>query len=143
MYRLGSIVPLLLGVFGLCYSYFLLPLGRLTNPGPGLWPFIVSAFIVLASLILLVTDRDREDYERFTARTRYVGLGIVSIGLFIVLFKQIGFIIPGFLTLVFWLRFLGKESWRMTLIVSVLVTIGFYLLFVTLLGIPLPEDILV
>lgn len=143
MYRLGSIIPLLFGMFCLYYSYFILSLGQLTRPESGFWPFIVSGVIVLASLVLLATERDSGDYEPFTPRTRSVAFGVISTGLFILLMDQIGFVISGFLLLVFWLRFLGGESWRLTLSVSILAIIGFYLLFVALLGIPLPEDIFV
>lgn len=141
MFRVGSIVPLLLGAVCIFYSYSL-SLGRITNPGPGLWPFVLSAVIVMASLVLLFTERSGEDYERFTGKAWLVAAGAVSTGVFIYLFQWFGFIVPGFLTLVFWLRFLGKESWVLTLSVATLVTVGFYLLFATLLGIPLPESVL-
>ena len=141
MYRIGSLAPLSLGVVCLIYSYTL-SLGRITSPGPGLWPFIVSAVIVVASCVLLFTERSGEDYEPFTRRTWLVVVGAVSAAVFIYLFQWFGFIVPGFLTLVFWLRFLGKESWVMTLSIAALVTAVFYLLFATLLGIPLPESVL-
>ena len=141
LYRIGGLAPLLLGVVCLIYSYTL-SLGRITNPWPGLWPFIVSAVIVVASCVLLFTERSGEDYEPFTRKTRLVVAGAVSAGVFIYLFQWFGFIVPGFLTLVFWLRFLGEESWVLTLAVAGLVTAAFYLLFATLLGIPLPESVL-
>ena len=141
MYRIGGLAPLSLGVVCLFYSYSI-SLGRITNPGPGLWPFIVSAVIVVASCVLLFTERSGEDYEPFTGKTRLVVAGAVSAGVFIYLFQWFGFIVPGFLTLVFWLRFLGNESWGLTLSIAALVTAAFYLLFATLLGIPLPESVL-
>lgn len=140
MYRIGSIAPLLLGIACLFYSYSL-SLGRITNPGPGLWPFTVSAVIVVASLVLLITERS-EDYERFTGKTWLVVAGALSTGVFIYLFQWFGFIVPAFLTLVFWLRYLGKESWKMGFGLAALVTAVFYVLFAILLGIPLPESVL-
>jgi putative tricarboxylic transport membrane protein len=140
VYRIGSIAPLLLGIACLLYSYSL-SLGRITNPGPGLWPFTVSAVIVVASLVLLITERS-EDYERFTGKTWLVVAGALSTGVFIYLFQWFGFIVPAFLTLVFWLRYLGKESWKMGFGLAALVTAVFYVLFAILLGIPLPESVL-
>ena len=140
MYRIGSIAPLLLGIACLFYSYSL-SLGRITNPGPGLWPFTVSAVIVVASLVLLITERS-EDYERFTGKTWLVVAGALSTVVFIYLFQWFGFIVPAFLTLVFWLRYLGKESWKMGFGLAALVTAVFYVLFAILLGIPLPESVL-
>ena len=40
---------------------------------------------------------------------------------------------------VIWLRFLGHESWRSTIVISVVTTAVFYLLFLYALGIPLPH----
>ena len=140
MYRIGSVAPLLLGIACLFYSYSL-SLGRITNPGPGLWPFTVSAVIVVASLVLLITERS-EDYERFTGKTWLVVAGALSTGVFIYLFQWFGFIGPAFLTLFFWLRYLGKESWTMGFGLAALVTAVFYILFAILLGIPLPESVL-
>ncbi len=138
MYRLAGVIPLIIGVFVICYSY-LLSLGSLTQPGPGLWPFVVGVVILLSSIALLVVERDGEDYERFTSRTRLVGLGLISLGLFVLLIEWTGFTISSLLLLAFWLRFLGKESWRSTIGISVLSTAGFHLLFIELLGVPFPE----
>lgn len=141
MYRLVSAIPLLIALFAGYYSLTSLSLGELTEPGTGLWPFIVSGLLFLSSVALLATELNDDDYERFTSNAWVVALGTLSVGLFILLLGRIGFIVPGFLTLVFWLRFLGRESWRSTLIISVLSIAGFYLLFVMLLGIPLPSGI--
>ena len=116
MYRIGSIAPLLLGIACLFYSYSL-------------------------SLGLLITERS-EDYERFTGKTWLVVAGALSTGVFIYLFQWFGFIVPAFLTLVFWLRYLGKESWKMGFGLAALVTAVFYVLFAIILGIPLPESVL-
>ena len=140
MRRLSGIVPLVIGVFFLVLSYSH-SLGGLTDPGPGLWPLLISAVIILSSLVLLVTERDSNDYEHFTTRVRFVGFGLLSLAVFILLFAGIGFILPGFLTFVFWLRFLGGESWRFTLVFSAVCTAGFYIVFRPLLGVPLPNDI--
>ena len=141
MYRLGGVIPLLLGIFGMVYSYTL-DLGEPARPGPGFWPFIASCVIVVASIALLLTERNGEQYERLTARARFIGYGVVSVVLFILLFQLLGFIVPALLTFAFWLKFLGGESWRMTGLLSVLFTAGFYILFDQLLAVPFPADVL-
>ena len=140
MYRLGGIIPLLLGMLLLVFSYRL-SLGSITDPGPGLWPFLVSGAMISAAVALLLTERDGGDYEPLTNHLWLIGLGLVSLGCFIVLLGLVGFTVSSLLILIFWLRFLGEESWWSTLIVSVLSTVGFYLLFIVLLGVPLPEII--
>jgi putative tricarboxylic transport membrane protein len=141
VYRLGGVVPLLLGIFGLVYSYTL-GFGAPAQPGPGFWPFIASGVVVAASIVLLLTEHSGEQYERLTARARFIGYGVASVAVFILLFQLLGFILPALLTFAFWLRFLGGESWRMTALLSVLFTAGFYLLFDQLLRVPFPDDVL-
>lgn len=141
MYRLGGVVPLLFGIFSIVYSYTL-GLGEPARPGPGFWPFIASCAIVVASIALLLTEHSSEQYERLTARARFIAYGVASIVGFILVFQLLGFIIPALLLFVFWLRFLGGESWVITGLLSVLFTAGFYVLFDQLLGVPFPQDIL-
>lgn len=141
MYRLGGLATLAVGVFFMVGAYQLsFSLPTQPGPGPGLWPFLVSVVMVASSVVVLFTDR-REDYERFTGRVGIIGLGLASLVVFIVAFAYVGFILPGFLTLAFWLRYLGGESWRTTLLLSVLFTAIFYVLFVPLLGVPFPDDV--
>lgn len=144
MYRFGAIVALAMGMLFMASAYQLFSsgsasLGEFTQPGPGTWPLLVSGVMVASSVIVLLTERG-EDVEAFTGRIKLIGLGFASLALFVVLFPYLGFILPGFLTLAFWLRYLGGESWRMTLLLSVLLTAILYVLFVPLLGVPFPED---
>jgi putative tricarboxylic transport membrane protein len=50
-----------------------------------------------------------------------------------------GFEIPALLLCVIWLKFLGGESWRSTIVISVVTVTAFYLLFLYGLRIPLPH----
>ncbi len=134
-------MTLVVGVLFMASAYQLsLSLPMQSGPGPGLWPFLVSGVMVASSVVVLFTDRS-ENYERFTGRIKVIGLGLASLVVFIVAFAFLGFILPGFLTLAFWLRYLGGESWRTTLLLSVLFTAVFYVLFVLLLGVPFPDDV--
>jgi hypothetical protein len=58
---------------------------------------------------------------------------------FVLLVPRIGFEIPSVLVLALWLKVLGRESWLTTAVVSVTTTAVLYLLFVILLGTPLPR----
>lgn len=139
IYRLGSIVALAVSVFFVASAYQL-SLGSLTEPRPGLWPFLVGLTMAASSVALFFTD-DREDYQRFTGRFRFIIFGLLSLAAFIVAFAFLGFILPGFLTFAFWLRFLGEEPWGRALGLAALFTTLFYILFVLLLGVPFPDDV--
>jgi len=140
LHRLGPLVPLLVGGYALWKAYGL-GLGELTNPGPGLWPFGVSLLVVAVCLVLLVIDNP-DDYESWTVGTARIVGGLFSLGLFIVLFQALGFLIPAVLMLLLWLKLFGGESWRWAVPLAVGGALGLYLVFVTGLGVPFPEGVL-
>ncbi|MGW4798497.1 tripartite tricarboxylate transporter TctB family protein [Nonomuraea sp. NPDC004297] len=134
----AALVALAVGVFGAVGSYAL-GLGRLTQPGPGLWPFAISVVIVVLSVVLLLTGRHLRDTERFSRSSLQTAAGVVSLVGLAVLLPVIGFEIPSLLLMFVWLRLLGKESWRSSIVISFGAVAAFYVLFVLLLQIPLPR----
>lgn len=134
----GALVALAIGLGGaiLAYGY---GLGSLRRPGPGLWPFVVSVVIVLLALTLLAVGRQLTDSEAFTRSSLLPLVGIATfIGLG-ALMPVIGFEIPSVLLCAIWLRFLGGETWRSTIITSVVTVAAFYALFLYGLRVPLPH----
>jgi putative tricarboxylic transport membrane protein len=134
----GALVALAIGLGGviLAYGY---GLGSLRRPGPGLWPFVVGVVIVLLAITLLLAGRHLTDSEAFTRSSLLPIVGIITfIGLGALL-PVIGFEIPSLLLCVIWLRFLGGESWRSTIVTSVATVAAFYALFLYGLRIPLPH----
>jgi putative tricarboxylic transport membrane protein len=134
----AALVVLVIGIGGayLAYGY---GLGSLRRPGPGLWPFAVSFLIAALAIMLLVVGRHLDDAEKFTRASLLVlagGATFVGLGL---LLPAIGFEIPAILLGIVWLRFLGGESWRSTIVISVATTAAFYVLFLYVLKIPLPH----
>lgn len=134
----AALVGVALGLVGayLAWSY---GLGSLEQPGAGLWPFAVSVLVVLLSLLLLVVGRRLDDAEAFTRSSLLPAVGAVTFLGMALLLPVIGFEIPTFLLAVVWLRFLGGETWRSTVVVALGTTVAFYLLFLYGLSIPLPH----
>jgi len=114
-------------------------LGSLRRPGPGLWPFIVSCLIVALAVVLLAVGRHLDDTEKFTRSSLLVAVGAATFVALGFLLPVIGFEIPAVLLGIIWLRFLGGESWRSTIVISVLTTAAFYGLFLYALSVPLPH----
>jgi putative tricarboxylic transport membrane protein len=139
-HRCGPLVLLVLGIGALVASVDM-SLGELTNPGPGLWPFVVSVLLTGVALVLLAVD-DPDDYEGWSRRSVRIAVGLVSLGVFIVLFQAAGFLLAALLMLVFWLRFYGEEGWRWTIPLAIGGAVGLYLLFDRALGVPFPPDAL-
>ncbi|MDP9430153.1 MAG: tripartite tricarboxylate transporter TctB family protein [Actinomycetota bacterium] len=134
--RIAPLLLLALGVAALVTAWGM-GLGELTAPGPGLWPAVVAALLTGTAAALLFLD-PAEDYEAWTSGTARIALGLVGLGLFVLLFQTIGFIIPAFLLLTAWLRFFGDESWRMALVLGVGGALVLHLVFVIALGVPFP-----
>lgn len=134
----GAVVALVLGVAGavLAASY---GMGSLREPGPGLWPLAISVVIIVLSLLLLATGRRLHDTEAFTRSSLQPAIGIVTFLVLGALMPVVGFELPALAMCIVWLRFLGGETWRSTLVVSVVTVAAFYLLFLYGLRIPLPH----
>jgi putative tricarboxylic transport membrane protein len=95
--------------------------------------------IATLSVLLLVVGRGLDDAEAFTRGSALAVIGAVTFVAFGLLMPLIGFELPAIALAVIWLRFLGGESWRSTIVISVLATAAFYALFLYGLHIPLPH----
>lgn len=134
----GALVGLVLGAGGVVLSIGY-GLGTLREPGAGMWPLVVSALITALSLALLVVGRRLDDSERFRKASLLPIIGAASFVVFAFLMPLIGFEIPALVLCVVWLKFLGGETWRSTVVVSVLTVAAFYALFLYGLSVPLPH----
>lgn len=134
----GALVALVIGVAGIALSLEY-GLGSLRRPGPGLWPFIISVIIAALAVTLLVVGRHLGDTEAFTRSSWLPAVGAVTFVGIGLLMPVIGFEIPALVLCAIWLRFLGGESWRSTIAVSLGTVVAFYLLFLYALRIPLPH----
>jgi putative tricarboxylic transport membrane protein len=139
LHRIGPVLVLAVGV-GALVGAVGLSLGELTEPGPGLWPFIVALLLTGTSLVLVVVD-DPADYERWTAGTARIAAGLAGLAVFVVAFDVIGFVLPAFLMLLLWLRVFGGETWRWALGLALAGSVGLYVLFDEVLGVPFPDDV--
>lgn len=138
-FRLVSLFIVLLGGVFLWMS-LQLPLGTFQAPGAGMWPVLVSGFLIATAIFVLFTERDGADYEGLTKRSIVSVLGFVWIGAFVVMFTLIGLTLSSLIFSLVWLKFFARESWRFTLIATVVFTVAFVVIFPVLLGVPTPHD---
>jgi hypothetical protein len=113
--------------------------GSAGRPGSGTWPTLISLALIVLGLALLPAVRRTADAERFAAPSWLVLVGIATMVVFVALISVIGFEIPAALLAFVWLRFLGHESWRSSIITSLAVVVAFYLIFVAALSVPIPH----
>ena len=116
-----------------------LGVGSPAAPEAGTWPFLVSVVLLVLGLALLPLARRTTDAERFTGTSLLVLAGLATLVAFAALVGVIGFEIPAALLAFAWLRFLGRESWRLSVIMSLAVVVAFYLIFVVALSVPIPH----
>ncbi|MFV2173706.1 tripartite tricarboxylate transporter TctB family protein [Actinomadura sp. LOL_016] len=141
LYRIGPAIPFLLGVGGVVGSSRM-GLGTLSRPGPGLWPLAVSAVLAVVAGALLSAGAPRGEREQGTT-VLPVLLGIAGVTGFILVFTRTGLLLPAFLLLLFWLRWLAHERWRLVLPVALAGAVVTQFLFGRVLGVPFPDDLLI
>jgi hypothetical protein len=114
-------------------------LGTPDKPQPGLWPFIISCVMVALGLFQLIAGRHNRDAEKFTRMSGAPLTGLVTLAAMVALMPLIGFELPALALCIIWMRFLGGETWRSTLVVSAGVVIAFYGIFVLALNTSIPH----
>jgi hypothetical protein len=113
--------------------------GSASAPGPGTWPAMVSAALIVLGLALGARARHADDAERFTRAGLLVLAAVATMVVFVAVVGVIGFEIPTAVLAFVWLRFLGHESWRTSIVVSLAAAVAFYLLFVAALDVTIPH----
>jgi hypothetical protein len=114
-----------------------LGVGTAREPRAGTWPLLIGVVLTVLGVGLLAVARRTADAERFTRASWLVLAAVATMVGFVAVIEVIGFEIPAALLCFVWLRFLGRESWRMSILTSVGVVAGFYLVFVAALAVPI------
>jgi len=113
--------------------------GSARTPGSGTWPLVLSLLLIGLGVGLAVTARSTTDAERFSRSSLLVLVGLATMVGFVALIGTIGFEIPAALLAFVWLRFLGGEGWRLSVLISLGLVAAFYLIFVAALSVPIPH----
>lgn len=118
------------------------------GPGSGAWPFWLSAGMLLSSLATMyrwykgVTPESRNLDPYMPKETAVVvGISAGSIVFLLVITHLLGIYVALFLFLLFYLRFVGHHSWKLTISMIFLVPVFVFCLFEWALKIQLPKSI--
>jgi putative tricarboxylic transport membrane protein len=142
---------LLLG-FYLAFRSMQLSVWSRFGPDEGFIPLLTAVIIICICLVIIIKSlsltRERKEEKTLDKQKKETGsifkvsLYIVLIMLYGLLLEKAGFLITSILFLFIMLKYVEKQSWRMTTFVGVASMITSYLLFVYFLGVLLPRGLI-
>lgn len=116
------------------------------GPGAGAWPFWLSAGMFLACVWTIVRwFRGTTEESRSTApfigdtEMRLVVITAVALFMLMLISQFFGMYVAILLFLLFYLRFIGRHSWNLTISLAILSPIFLFFFFEWALQIPLPK----
>ncbi|RBP64952.1 tripartite tricarboxylate transporter TctB family protein [Brevibacterium sanguinis] len=113
--------------------------GILNDPAAGSWPLILGVVLGISAVAIAVRPSAVNDISDIGTKFRKPLLGIVSVIAYGLLLPVLGFELLSLALMIVWLRFLGGESWRSTVIGSVVIVVVLYLIFIVALAVPIPR----
>ena len=118
------------------------------GPGSGAWPFWLSAGMLLACVATIIrwfrkVTPESRNYDLYMTRETalLVGISSGSIVFLLVVTHLLGIYVALFLFLLFYLKFVGRHSWLVTVVMMIVVPVFIFCLFEWALKIPLPKSI--
>ena len=120
-----------------------LGIGNLAEPAPGFFPFAGGIVLAFLSLLFLVQEwRQRADgSNEFQGDLRRPVIAVIGLVVYTAFFETVCYIIATTILSAIVLRVLDTKSLRVIAVVSLLLSIGSYLLFDQVLGVKLPKGI--
>ncbi len=146
------LMAIMMGSFSiyLMYKSAELPIGWIDGEGPGggAWPFWLAT-IMLVSCVGILFNWFRRHGSIATSEKAYIeprvlmdiGAVVLSLIVTVGLFSFIGIYGALPLFLIFYLRFLGKHSWRLTTVLAIAIPVLIFWFFEITLKIILPKGI--
>lgn len=114
--------------------------------GPAAFPKAIAILIVIAAVVLLITELRKKESEKADLLNLKVVIGVVTAVVFVALFKKIGFIVGAMISVfIMELMLLNepfKKAWPLVTGVAVIAPIVLYVIFGVLLKVPLPMGVL-
>jgi putative tricarboxylic transport membrane protein len=108
--------------------------------GPAVFPIALAIPLALLSLYLIVRPDREPDWPRGRALLKQ-GLALVTFVAYAYLLEPVGFLVSTFLAVVILGRLLGARLWQAGA-AAVAIAVVLFVLFDSLLGLPLPAGVL-
>jgi hypothetical protein len=131
---------------GLCFRASQLGLGQVSDPGPGFTIFLAAAVLVVLSVVLVVSSlwlpKNEAGGESDAIRWGKIGLILVTLIVYGIVLRRMGFVVSTFLLVVIFLRLIERKNWYVALLSGVAMALGTYVVFEWLLQARLPRGVL-
>ncbi len=140
--RGGSLIFLLVGIYGLLYSAQL-PLGKWNEPGPGIFPLSLSILLFVSGTLGLFFMRQREKIDiKWGEILRKLGapsIIVVLTAAFILTVDRLGYLLAaaGYLFLLFYC--VSRYRLWISIGLAIILGAGSWYLFVRFLSVQLPR----
>ncbi len=136
----GTIVGLIYLAVALGY-----PWGKMAQPGPGFYPFIVGILIVISAFGVGLEAKLRRlmieaQWPKSMDRFRLLAVLISSLA-YVLLLPYVGHPFSGTMLSLLVLHFMGLPRWPVRVGLAIGIGLGSYYIFSILLGVPLPVGI--
>ena len=143
--RGGSLIFFLSGIYGLIFS-IQFPMGRLMEPGPGVFPLFLSILLLVSGLLTFLSGRgkrietkDRSGFvKKWITPLQIVALTVI----YILVLERLGYLVTSFLYLFLLLFWVSRYRLWMASGLAVLIGMGSWYFFVRILLIRLPGGVL-
>src|SRR5262245_40657293 len=139
-----SILFLLLAL-GAFIESMKLPFGRISAPAAGFFPAVLAVLLAVNSLFILVGVLRRGHdgaAQGESLKWKKILLALGSLLVFGLVFERLGYLLTTFLFIIYLLRIVERQSWRLALSVALSASLVSYIVFGLLLGTPLPAGLL-
>jgi hypothetical protein len=139
--RIAAAILTFIGVSAATLAYDL-GFGDFHQPGPGFFPFWLSAILALVSFIYFLTQLGPDSHrvslwDKHAWVRPFQAAGVMF--LYSLAMGWMGFFPATFLLFLIWLILIEREKWLTVGLVSVLGTLSFFLIFTVFLKVPLPK----
>jgi len=149
--KADQVSPLFWLTFGLVSAFgsIKLGLGTFREPGPGLLAFLASIFICLMALVVLFQSlflkrgflNKLSTLWEGTSWRRPLAIGVILLG-YIFSLERVGFLLTSLIMLFIILKLVEKLSWTRTIVISLSISVGTFLLFNKILKTTLPRGLI-
>ncbi|WP_299169702.1 tripartite tricarboxylate transporter TctB family protein [uncultured Arthrobacter sp.] len=142
--RSGMGLLLLVAVVATVAAPLTLEIGTLAAPQPGFWVFWVSlatALFIAGTFLRHTILMDGVDPLR--KQDQPVLLALPLLFLLVPMLTLFGVSVTTLIVSFYWFRVIAHATWRMTIVGSILVTAGVWIVFIYLLGVPFSPGTLI